>query len=144
MRLKKRITLRLRSLFRRDRMEGELEQELRFHLAQQIEENLAAGMSPDAARAAALRTIGGMAQIEEECRDARGVQWWENFVRDLRYAFRNLRKAPVFAAVAVLSLALGTGANTAIFSLIDRVMLQNLPVRDPQQLVLVRTSSQKV
>lgn len=144
MRLIKRITLLLRSLLRRGRVEHELSAELQFHLDQQIEENLAAGMPPPEARASALRTIGGMAQIEEECRDARRVQWWENFARDLRYTLRNLRKAPVFAAVAVLSLALGTGANTAIFSLIDRVMLQELPVRDPQQLVVVRTSSQKV
>ncbi|MGH9522600.1 MAG: ABC transporter permease, partial [Terriglobales bacterium] len=140
----KRITLRLRSLFLRDHVESELAQELRFHLDQQMEENLAAGMPPDEARAAALRTIGGVAQIEEECRDARGVQWWESALRDVRYALRNLRKAPVFAAVAVLSLALGVGANTAIFSLINRVMLQNLPVPDPEQLVVIRTSAVKV
>ena len=144
MRFISKLTLRLRSLFRRARVESELARELQFHLDQQIQENLAAGMPPEEARAAALRTIGGLAQIEEECRDARGLQWWENAVRDARYALRNLRKAPVFAAVAVLSLALGTGANTAIFSLIDRVMLQNLPVRDPEQLVVVRTSFVRV
>lgn len=144
MRLMKRIALRLRSLLRRGRVESELSAELQFHLSQQIEENINSGMSPVDARAAALRTIGGLAQIEEECRDARLVGWWEDAARDIRYAIRSLRRAPVFAAVAVLSLALGTGANTAIFSLIDRVMLQNLPVRDPQQLVIIRTSAVKV
>lgn len=144
MRLRKQIVLRLRSLFRRSRVESELARELNFHLEQQIRENLAAGMSPAEARASALRTIGGLAQIEEECRDARHVQWFENSVRDIRYALRNLAKAPVFAAVAVLSLALGIGANTAVFSLIDTVMLQTLPVRDPQQLVTVATSAMKI
>jgi predicted permease len=137
MRLAYKLWLRLRSLLLRPRVEEELDGELSFHLQQQIDENLAAGMSPEDARFAALRSIGGADQVKEKCRDMRGVNFVENLVRDLHYATRMLRKSPGFTAVAILSLALGIGANTAIFSLIDRVMLQSLPVRNPEQLVLL-------
>jgi hypothetical protein len=129
------LRLHLRSLFRRAHLDRELEAEMRFHLEEQIEENLAAGMAPDDARAAALRTIGGIAQLQAECRDMRRVNFIEDLIQHLRYAVRTLRKSPLFTAVAILSLAFGIGVNTAVFSLIDHLLLQELNVADPDSLV---------
>jgi predicted permease len=131
------VRLRLRSLFRRARVEAELAAELRFHLAQQIDEYIAAGMSPDEARHAALRAFGGVEQIQERCREMRGNRWIEQLFQDLQYAVRAFRRSPTFTLVAALSLALGIGANTAIFSLINAILLRELPVREPSQLVAV-------
>src|SRR3954447_8656992 len=139
-----RLKLRVRSLWRRNQVEREMHAELRFHVEELTRENVSAGMSQPDARQAALRTVGGVAQWEEQIRDARGVNFFETADGDFRYAVRALRKAPVFAAVAILSLALGTGANMAIFSLIDSVLLQRLPVPNPEQLVFVRTSRVKI
>ncbi len=129
--------LRLRSLFRRKNVEAELEEELRNHLEQLTEANLAKGMPPQEARAAALLSIRGLEQYKEECRDVRGVSWLENLGRDVRYAARMLRKNPGFTCVAVLSLALGIGANTAIFSLIDTLLIRPLPVPHPERLRII-------
>jgi len=129
------IRLRLRSLFRRRGLERELEAEIRFHLDRQIEENLVSGMAPDEARRAALCAIGGITQIQEECREMRRVNLIENLAQDLRYGIRILRKSPGFTAVAMLSLALGIGANTAIFSVLHAVSLRLLPVERPRELV---------
>jgi len=129
------LPLRFRSLLRRSYVERELSDELRFHLEKSIEEAAAKGENPEEARYAALRELGGMEQIKEECRDMRRVDVIENSVQDLRYAARQLRRSPGFAAAVVLSLALGIGANTAIFTLINGLLLKNLPVRDPRQLV---------
>src|SRR5436309_15973115 len=104
MRWLSKIKLRIRSLFDRDAVERELDAELRFHLEQQIAENIAAGMSAGDAQVAALRRLGGISQITEECRDARGVSWLEEFAQDCRYGGRQLRKASGFTAVAVLTL----------------------------------------
>ena len=129
------LRLRLRSLLRRGQVERELEAELRFHLERQIEENVAEGMTPREARAAALRTFGAVQRFEEECRDMREVSLIENVWRDVRHAARVLRRAPAFSAVAVLTLALGIGATTAIFSVVYGVLLKPLPFEQPDGLV---------
>ncbi|MBO0721314.1 MAG: ABC transporter permease [Blastocatellia bacterium] len=128
------IPLRLRSLFRRRQIEQELDEELRYHLERQIEEHIAKGMTPEEAQYAALRAMGGVEQRKEQCRDMRRVWWIEDIVRDVSYGVKMLRKSPAFTGVAVLSLALGIGANTAIFSLINALMLKMLPVEQPQEL----------
>jgi predicted permease len=130
--------LRLRSLLRRNAIERELDRELRFHLDQEIEANLRLGLDPCEARSAAIRRLGGIAQIQEECRDMRGTTYVENFIRDLQYAVRVLVKAPVFTLAATATLALGIGANTAIFQLLDAVRLCTLPVPEPHRLAQIQ------
>ncbi len=134
---------KLRSLFRRNRADRELDAELRFHMEKQIETNIAAGMPPAEARAAALRTFGGVEQVKEECREARGVALVETLMQDVRYGLRMMRRTPGFTAVAVVSLALGIGANTAIFSLINAVMLKMLPVKNPEELVVMNWTARQ-
>jgi predicted permease len=126
--------LRLRSLVRRTCVEQELSDELRFHLGKLTEEQIAKGMTPEEARYTALRELGGLEQLKEECRDMRRVNYIENLIQDVRYGLRMLARSPGFTAVAVVTLALGIGANTAIFTLVDAVMLKSLPVANPEQL----------
>ncbi|HEV2689027.1 MAG TPA: ABC transporter permease, partial [Bryobacteraceae bacterium] len=135
------MRLRIRSLAARPRVEDELEREVRFHLEQQIEENLALGLPADEARYAALRKLGGVTQIHEECRDMRRINYLENLIQDLHYAARTLVKNPAFTAVMVLTLALSIGANSAIFSVIDGVLLKPLPYREPDRLFRVYVSN---
>ena len=134
------ILQRLRALLRRNRMERELNEEIGIHLAMQEEEFRHEGMDAASAHAAALRQFGGVAQSKEDYRDRRGLPWLESAARDLRYGLRGMRRTPGFTLAAVLSLALGIGANTAIFSLFHTLMLRLLPVERPQELVsLYRT-----
>lgn len=127
----------LRSLFRREKVERDLNDELRFHLEMEIEKNIARGMKPFEARSQALRSFGGVEKFKEECRDVRGGTLIESFIRDAHYGTRILLRNPGFTAVAVLTLALGIGANTAIFSVIYGVLMRPLPYKDGNQLVIV-------
>lgn len=124
-----------RALFRRGTSEVELRDELQDHLEQEIANNIRNGMTPEEARFAAQRLIGSIALHKEECRDAWGTKLFDNFVRDLRYAIKSLRHRPVFTAAAIVTLALGIGATTIVFTFIENTLLRELPVRDPQQLV---------
>ncbi|MGC4048231.1 MAG: ABC transporter permease [Paludibaculum sp.] len=133
--------LRLRSLFRRQTVERELEAELGFHLDQLIQENLSAGMTPEEARWAAQRTLGGISQFQEECRDSRRVQFLEDLVQDVKFTLRSLAKSPGFTAVVILTLALGIGANTAIFTIVRGVLLRPLDYPGAERLLLLTAES---
>jgi macrolide transport system ATP-binding/permease protein len=134
------LWMRLQTLFRRNRFTEQLSDEVRFHLDEQIAENIAAGMSPEDVRYAAIRLFffGNSTRLKEETRATWGWLWVEQVSQDLRYGLRVLLRNPLFSAVAVGTLALGIGANTAMFSLLDQVVLRLLPVRRPEQLVIVR------
>jgi predicted permease len=121
------LPLRLRLLVRSKQLDQELKDELRDHLEHQINENVARGMSPEEARYSAMRALGGMTQIEQQCRDARGRSVIEDLLQDLRHGFRQMRRSPGFSALAILCLTLGIGANAAVFSWVEGILFRPYP-----------------
>ena len=134
---------RWRALIHRDEMEQELDEEMRFHLERDIEQNIKSGMTPEDARYAALKSFGGVDQSKEECRSARGVGLIENTLRDVSYSLRVLVKNYAFTIVVVLTLALGIGANTAIFSFANGILLRSLPYPQSDRLVVMDETALK-
>jgi putative ABC transport system permease protein len=132
------VSLRFRSLFQSGLVEQDLGEEIRFHLDRQMEIFISQGMPAEEARNAALREMGGVQQIKEECRDARRMNLVEHFLQDIRYGIRSIWAHKSLTTTVVLSLALGLGANIAIFSVLNAVLLRSLPVEDPQRLVSIR------
>lgn len=130
------LPLRLRSLFHKKKAELDLSEELQFHLQNQIDEYISRGMNARQARQAALRSLGGVEQVKEECRDTRNVNFIENFLRDVRFGLRMLRRNPGFTVLAILCLTLGVGANAAVFSWVEGILLRPYPlVSDQERLV---------
>ena len=130
------LRYRLRALFRRGTMERDLATELQLHYEREVAKLVAGGLSPAEAQRAARLAIGGIEQVKEDTRDAWGVRVVESTIQDTAYAARVLRKTPGFTAAVTISLALGIGANTAIFTLMDAVMWRMLPVKDPAHLLV--------
>ena len=137
MRLLRVLRQRVRSLVRGAKVDAELARELAFHVEQLTRENIASGMEPAAARLAAQRALGGVAQIEEECRDHRRVHWLTDLLKDFVYAWRTLAKSPGFTSLAVVTLALGVGASIAVYALSEALLLRSLPYPEPERLVRV-------
>src|SRR5580658_4212639 len=126
----------LQRLFARRRMERDLDKEIQFHVESQVADKVRSGISEIEARRLTRLEFGGSEQIKEDCRQSRGTMWLESLVQDVRFGLRQLRKSPGFTFIAILSLALGIGANTAIFTLLDAILLRPLPVQKPSELLL--------
>jgi predicted permease len=135
-----RLRLRARSLFRSAAVDRSLQSELQVHIEEEIDEHIAAGMTPAEARAAAMRAFGPVARIEEECRDSRRVALAHNLARDLRYTLRSLTRQPLLLLAATVSIAVAVGANTTIFTLASELLFSTPSARDPERLVRIRIS----
>jgi hypothetical protein len=129
-------------LFARKRLESDLDKELRFHFESQVADKVRSGLSQDEARRRTRMEFGGIDQIKEDCRESRGTQWVESMLQDVRFAVRQLRKSPAFTLITIVSLALGIGANTAIFTLLNAILLRPLPVQNPGELLLFGDGSE--
>src|ERR1700691_4908848 len=127
----------LQRLFAHKRMENDLDRELRFHFESQGADKIRSGISESEARRLTRLEFGGIDQIKEDCRESRGSQWLESIVQDVRYGLRQLRKSPGFTLTVILTLALGIGANTSIFTLVYNVLERSLPVSEPSRLYRV-------
>ena len=136
--------LRLRALFRKEAVERELDEELRFHLEMETARLVREGMEPEEAYTAARIRFGGVERFKEQARDARGTRVVEDGMQDLKYALRMLAKNPVFSAVAIVTLALGIGANAAIYTVVEAVLLEPLPFEDPHELALLYTRNDEL
>jgi predicted permease len=130
-------------LWRRNQMEAQLDKEMQFHLDQHASELIARGQNPEEARRAARLALGGPEQVKEMCRDSRGTRWLEDLFQDVRFALRMLRKNPGFAAVALLTLAIGSGATTVMFTVVNGVMLKPFPYPEPDKLLRVQEKTEK-
>jgi hypothetical protein len=127
----------LQRLFSRNRMERELDKELLFHIETQVAAKVRSGIPEIEARRLTRLEFGGIDQVKEDCRESRGTMWMASTMQDLRYGLRQLRKAPGFTLTAVITLALGIGATTAIFTLVQGILERSLPVADPSSLYRV-------
>ena len=143
MRALDKLRLRFSSLFRRRKMEAELDDELRFHFDQLVDEKISAGVPPDEARRMAFHSLGQLTAIQEECRDMRGTKAVDDFFRDLGYAWRSFTRNPMFFLSTILILSVGIGANSAVFTVVRAVILNPLPFPKPRQLVIVWKTGRK-